>query len=92
MLSLSSERDSASAPPIPATNSGPPASNIDPGSAAADSLALVSILTFPAGKIGLLPKRPVSLVNAEPQPGHAHDEDEEELEYVENPFEEGRYS
>ena len=53
---------------------------------------MVSILTFPAGKIGLLPKRPVSLVNAEPQPVHAHDEDEEELEYVENPFEEGRYS
>lgn len=48
-----------------------------------------------AGKIGLLPKRPVSLVNVndESQPRRAHvDEDEEELEYVENPFEEGRYS
>ncbi|KAH9985363.1 hypothetical protein BJV77DRAFT_1071465 [Russula vinacea] len=44
------------------------------------------------GKIGLLPKRPVSLVNAESQPSHAHDEEEEELEYVENPFEEGKYS
>jgi len=74
LLSLSSDRDSASVPPIPATNSGHPASNIDPG------------------KIGLLPKRPVSLVNTEPEPSHAHDEDEEELEYVENPFEEGRYS
>jgi len=44
------------------------------------------------GKIGLLPKRPVSLVNIESQPGRAHDEEEEELEYVENPFEEGKYS
>ncbi|KAI0256357.1 hypothetical protein BJV78DRAFT_459074 [Lactifluus subvellereus] len=43
------------------------------------------------GKIGLLPKRPVSLVNTQSQPSRAPDE-EEELEYVENPFEEGRYS
>jgi hypothetical protein len=45
----------------------------------------------PAGKIGLLPKRPVSLVNTESQPSHAQDE-EEELEYVENPFEEGKFT
>lgn len=44
------------------------------------------------GKIGLLPKRPVSLVNTESQSSHAHDEDEEELEYLENPFEEGKFS
>ncbi|KAN0111447.1 hypothetical protein V8E52_008470 [Russula decolorans] len=44
------------------------------------------------GKIGLLPKRPVSLVNTESQSSEAHDEDEEELEYLENPFEEGKYS
>ncbi|KAI0302705.1 hypothetical protein BC826DRAFT_985809 [Russula brevipes] len=65
--------DSAGILPPPVTNSGRPASNIDPG------------------KIGLLPKRPVSLVNTEAQPSHAQDE-EEELEYVENPFEEGKYS
>jgi len=65
--------DSAGILPPPVTNSGRPASNIDPG------------------KIGLLPKRPVSLVNTESQPSHAQDE-EEELEYVENPFEEGKYS
>jgi hypothetical protein len=48
-------------------------------------------MTFPpAGKIGLLPKRPVSLVNTESQSSHSHDEEEEELEYVENPFEEGK--
>jgi hypothetical protein len=53
---------------------------------------LVLTLTFlPAGKIGLLPKRPVSLVNAESHSSEAHDEEEEELEYVENPFEEGKY-
>ena len=45
-----------------------------------------------SGKIGLLPKRSVSLVSTESQPGRAHDEEEEELEYVENPFEEGKYS
>jgi len=45
------------------------------------------------GKIGLLPKRPVSLVNTESQSSHAHDQDEEELEYLENPFEEeGKHS
>ncbi|KAI9507468.1 hypothetical protein F5148DRAFT_1285174 [Russula earlei] len=55
------------------------------------ALVTLADLQF-SGKIGLLPKRPVSLVNAESQPRRAHDEDEEELEYVENPFEEGRYS
>jgi hypothetical protein len=33
----------------------------------------------------------VSLVNTESESSHAHDEDEE-LEYLENPFEEGKYS
>ncbi|KAI0268845.1 hypothetical protein BC834DRAFT_968262 [Gloeopeniophorella convolvens] len=65
-------------PPPPATGAGrPAAANIDPG------------------KIGLLPKRPVSLVGAPAGARHSPDEDEddeEELEYVENPFEEGRHS
>jgi len=34
----------------------------------------------------------VSLVNTESPSSEAHDEDEEELEYLENPFEEGKYS
>jgi len=41
-------------------------------------------------KLGLLPKRPVTLVDdvpAQPNPRH---EDEDELDYVENPFEERR--
>ncbi|KAA1471794.1 hypothetical protein DENSPDRAFT_837878 [Dentipellis sp. KUC8613] len=45
-----------------------------------------------AGKFGLLPKRPVSLIPTE-QPAHTvrGDDDSEELEYVENPFEEGHH-
>ncbi|KAK7043722.1 hypothetical protein VNI00_008334 [Paramarasmius palmivorus] len=46
------------------------------------------------GKLGLLPKRPVSLIAQSPPPGEANktkrpDDDDDELEYVENPFEEG---
>ncbi|THH17883.1 hypothetical protein EW146_g3021 [Bondarzewia mesenterica] len=66
---------STDTPPPPATNSGRPAPNIDPG------------------KVGLLPKRPVSLIRpSDPQAlaqNKAHEEDQpEELEYMENPFEE----
>jgi len=71
-------RDSADAdvPPPPQTHSGRPTSS-----------------NIDPGKIGLLPKRSVSLVTTESQPGRAHnEEEEEELEYVENPFEEGRYT
>ncbi|KAF8268603.1 hypothetical protein EI94DRAFT_1800237 [Lactarius quietus] len=70
-------------PPVAATNTGRPlSSTIDPG------------------KIGLLPKRPMSLVDTQSQSQQQHrspseppdDSDEEELEYIENPFEEGRHS
>ena len=37
-----------------------------------------------ASKLGMLPKRPVSLLNTEPTPKR----DDDELEYAENPFEE----
>lgn len=68
-------------PPTAATNTGRPLSNtIDPG------------------RIGLLPKRPISLVDTQTQsqehqsPNQRPDDsDEEELEYIENPFEEGRH-
>ncbi|KAH9083936.1 hypothetical protein EDB83DRAFT_2332291 [Lactarius deliciosus] len=78
--------DPTAVPAPPATNTGrPPLSNaIDPG------------------KIGLLPKRPVSLVDTQSQsqqqfqdhqsPSHPPDDSDEELEYVENPFEEERHS
>ncbi|KAH9058769.1 hypothetical protein EDB87DRAFT_1832410 [Lactarius vividus] len=78
--------DPTAVPAPPATNAGRPSlSNaIDPG------------------KIGLLPKRPVSLVDTQFQsqqhfqdhqsPIHPPDDSDEELEYVENPFEEGRHS
>lgn len=38
-----------------------------------------------ASKLGMLPKRPVSLLNTEPAPKK---DDDDELEYAENPFEE----
>ncbi|KAF5369828.1 hypothetical protein D9758_001255 [Tetrapyrgos nigripes] len=48
-----------------------------------------------SGKLGLLPKRPVSLLRAENTPGQTQPQpatrrDSDELEYAENPFEEGR--
>lgn len=45
-----------------------------------------------AAKFGLLPKRPVSLLRPETSAQRVHDDDEEEdeLDYVENPFEESR--
>ena len=66
--------------------------NIDPGSAAAVSCVSALMIISPADKIGLLPKRPVSLMNTESQSSRVHDEDDEDLEYLENPFEEGKYS
>lgn len=42
-----------------------------------------------AGKIGMLPKRPVSLLPDPSAPTPKHDDDDDdELEYAENPFEE----
>ncbi|KAH9040202.1 hypothetical protein EDB85DRAFT_195871 [Lactarius pseudohatsudake] len=94
--------DPTAVPAPPATNTGrPPLSNaIDPGSSndstpfCADAQARLTL----TGKIGLLPKRPVSLVDTQSQsqqqfqdhqsPSHPPDDSDEELEYVENPFEE----
>ncbi|KAJ7212924.1 hypothetical protein GGX14DRAFT_445647 [Mycena pura] len=44
------------------------------------------------GKLGMLPKRPVSLLrtNSPPAGGQPPSSDEDELEYAENPFEEGK--
>ncbi|KAH9951513.1 hypothetical protein B0H21DRAFT_716330 [Amylocystis lapponica] len=58
------------ASPRPSGDTPPPPPTLSGGSAA---------------KLGLLPKRPVSLLSSQPPPPN----DEDELEYVENPFEEG---
>ncbi|KAK7005950.1 CUE domain-containing protein [Favolaschia claudopus] len=48
------------------------------------------------GKLGMLPKRPVSLLATSPQPSSAHtgappsSDDDDALEYAENPFEEDK--
>lgn len=47
----------------------------------------MSINMWPVAKLGLLPKRAVSLINTSQVPHKSEEEDE--LEYVENPFEEG---
>ena len=39
----------------------------------------------------MLPKKPVSLSQVPQAPASRHDDDEDELDYVENPFEEGRH-
>ncbi|EJD02659.1 uncharacterized protein FOMMEDRAFT_146546 [Fomitiporia mediterranea MF3/22] len=62
-------------PARPPSAGPPPAGNVDPS------------------KIGMLPKRPVSLLGTSPPQSNTnvrHDADEDELDYVENPFEEGR--
>ncbi|PCH36051.1 hypothetical protein WOLCODRAFT_140198 [Wolfiporia cocos MD-104 SS10] len=48
--------------------------------------------TIDAAKLGLLPRKPVSLlpVNTQPAPAAQRSNSEDELEYAENPFEEGR--
>ncbi|KAF8915610.1 hypothetical protein CPB85DRAFT_1293842 [Mucidula mucida] len=74
-LSPSATEDSAGTPRPPSTGQGQP---ID------------------GGKLGLLPKRPVSLLRTspppveQPTPQKKKTADSEELEYVENPFEDGR--
>jgi hypothetical protein len=49
-----------------------------------------SASTVDYGKIGLLPKRPVSLLKTETPPPNRTTEEEDGLEYVENPFEDRR--
>lgn len=48
-------------------------------------------ITF-VGKLGLLPKRPVSLLRDQPPPAQTPPRptnEDDELEYAENPFEDG---
>lgn len=59
----------------------------------ASSLFLIySRLDLMPGKLGMLPKRPVSLLrtNSPPTGGAPPSSDDDELEYAENPFEEGK--
>ncbi|KAH7916585.1 hypothetical protein BJ138DRAFT_1139392 [Hygrophoropsis aurantiaca] len=80
-------RPSASPPPASAFTSGgvarPPATGTGTGRT-----------SFDASKLGILPKRPVSLLRPgtqSPPPRHVTgDDDDDELEYTENPFEDGK--
>lgn len=47
--------------------------------------------TIDPSKIGMLPKRPVSLIGPQTPPRPPSPQDNDELDYVENPFEEGRH-
>ncbi|RXW25028.1 hypothetical protein EST38_g843 [Candolleomyces aberdarensis] len=76
--SPSSTAATAPSPP-PATSSTAGASSVPPPASNAAPID--------GGKLGLLPKRPVSLVRETPQPRRSYDSDDG-LEYAENPFEE----
>lgn len=59
-----------------------------------DALMIYIGLPWNSGKLGLLPKRPISLVReppqAKPQQIQRRDSDDDDLEYAENPFEESK--
>lgn len=83
-----SPRGSTDVAPPPGTQSGGPI-NAGMYSNTFWYLAFLNITTV--AKFGLLPKRPVSLLVSQPssdnKPSKEHDDDDEELEYLENPFE-----
>lgn len=68
----------------PAASSNPPAA----AQAASSSSPAVSPAAAPidGGKLGLLPKRPVSLVRDTPSQQAKRDDSDDDLEYAENPF------
>jgi hypothetical protein len=73
------------------TASVSPAANIDPSTPIdfCPKFPLSLMLAWSrSAKLGLLPKRPVSLLQPVPPPARKDSEDED-LEYVENPFEDG---
>lgn len=78
-----------SGPPPRPLSTGPPPPPIDAGIYYLLSSKVVLLTLFCQVKLGMLPKRPVSLLRDSPQPTRKpDDDDEDELEYVENPFEE----
>jgi len=91
----------AEEPPPPA----PPTDDPSTSAPSATSMNRSPSNTIDPGKIGLLPKRPMSLVDTQAQSQQQQleqqhesssqppdDSEEEELEYIENPFEEGRHN
>jgi hypothetical protein len=84
-------------PPPPQTNAGAPSQNpnVDYGKSHHFPVSFRHMNTdLLLGKIGLLPKRPVSLLRdpppAQDKAASAASEADEELEYTENPFEDER--
>ncbi|KAJ8473401.1 hypothetical protein ONZ51_g7887 [Trametes cubensis] len=78
----------ATTPPSAATQQRSPAASPRPSGDVPRPPPTSSGSPVNAAKIGLLPKRPVSLLNtSSPPPTRPSDEDDD-LEYVENPFEE----
>ena len=64
-------------PSPPPTTGTPPPPSTSSGAPAIDP-----------SKLGMLPKRPVSLLRSPNDPAPKPDDDDDELEYAENPFEE----
>ncbi|KAI0358652.1 hypothetical protein OH77DRAFT_1421082 [Trametes cingulata] len=89
---------SAAASPMPTPGSGPttppPGAQLSPAASPRPSGDIPRPPPTGSGspvnpaKIGLLPKRPVSLLNVNTPPATKPSDEDDELEYVENPFEE----
>ncbi|KAK7692202.1 hypothetical protein QCA50_003826 [Cerrena zonata] len=79
--------------PAPAPSTPPPTGSTSPRGSTDVSRPPTTQSGSPinAAKFGLLPKRPVSLLGSQPpsevKPSQEHSDDDEELEYLENPFE-----
>ena len=76
----------------PATNTGSP---INAGTCPPIFITDLRLcfISQTVAKLGLLPKRPVNLMSSQPTsptPRHEYQDDDDELDYVENPFEETR--
>ncbi|KAJ7933776.1 hypothetical protein B0H13DRAFT_1592174 [Mycena leptocephala] len=90
------ERATNTTPPSSATAAGydaaPPASMTASGAPIPPPTTNTGAPQIDGGKLGMLPKRPVSLLrtNSPPTGGAPPSSDDDELEYAENPFEEGK--
>ncbi|KAI0663387.1 hypothetical protein C8Q70DRAFT_906392 [Cubamyces menziesii] len=78
----------ATTPPSAATQQRSPAASPRPSGDVPRPPPTSSGSPVNAAKIGLLPKRPVSLLNTNSPPPTRPSDEDDDLEYVENPFEE----
>lgn len=83
----------ADVPRPPTTVAGNPINAGTSSSCQFSTLPDTDYIGITLAKLGLLPRRPVNLMSsqpASPPPRQAGEDDEDELDYVENPFEDAR--